>query len=302
MLLVVVSVACAPQIRRIEAPSGVRVEFWEEPVGRNDLFWGVGGRAAAPDPDAVYTLVKRDESGFSTTLDLRDEHGRKWSAKLGPEATTEVVASRIVWAMGYAQPPSYHVFKLPVKQGGRVTDEGPARLRPHLEWLDQDRIWQWAENPFVGTEPYRGLLVLMMVINSTDLKDDNNAIYRVRRRGSPPTLWYTVKDLGATFGETGRFSPKRGDIEGFEKQGFIKERSGQFVEFEFKGRHNHLLKAIRAADVRWTCTRLERISDAQLTDAFRAGGFSPETAARFVRKIREKTREGLEAPALRKAS
>ena len=48
----------------------------------------------------------------------------------------------------------------------------------------------------------------MMVLNSTDLKDDNNALYLARRPGTRPTFWYTVKDLGATFGETGRFSPE----------------------------------------------------------------------------------------------
>ena len=132
IVLMLASVACAPQLRRIEPPAGARVEFWEEPVGRDDLFFGVGGRAAAPDPDAVYTLLKRDEGGFSTTLDVRDEKGHKWSAKIGPEATTEVVASRIVWAMGYTQLPSSHVFKLPVKEGSRLTDEGPARLRPAM--------------------------------------------------------------------------------------------------------------------------------------------------------------------------
>jgi hypothetical protein len=302
LIVVLAAVACAPEVKRVEAPTGASVEFWQEPVGRDDLFFGVGGRDAAPDPDASYTLLKRDESGFSTTMDLRDEKGQKWSAKIGPEATTEVVASRIVWAMGYAQPPAYHVFKLPVKKGGRVTDEGPARLRPNLEWLDNRGVWKWAQNPFVGSQEYRGLLVLMMVINSTDLKDDNNARYLARRPGTRPTFWYTVKDLGATFGETGRFSPKRGDIASFEKQGFLESRSGPFVEFVFNGRHQELLENIRPTDLAWTCRRLQRITDAQLRDAFRAGGFSPETAARFVTKIRDKVREGLALERVRQAS
>ena len=301
-IVVLASMACAPQVKRVAAPAGAGVEFWREPVGREDLFFGVGGRDSAPDPDATYTLLKRDEGGFSTTMDLRDASGRKWSAKIGPEATTEVVASRIVWAMGYAQPPSYHVFKLPVKTGGHVTDEGPARLRPHLEWLDSRGVWKWAQNPFVGTDAYRGLLVLMMVLNSTDLKDDNNALYLARRPGTRPTFWYTVKDLGATFGETGRFSPKRGDIASFEKQGFLEERSGPFVEFVFKGRHQELLEHIRPTDVAWTCRRLQRLTDSQLRDAFRAGGFSPETTARFVRRIREKVGEGLAHAPQRQAS
>ena len=34
---------------------------------------------------------------------------RKWSAKFPPEAPTEVVASRILWGIGYHQPPIYYV-------------------------------------------------------------------------------------------------------------------------------------------------------------------------------------------------
>src|SRR4029450_12910518 len=99
------SAACAPQIKRVAAPEGASVEFWREPIGRADPVFGVGGREAAPDPDATYTLVKRDESGFSTTMDLRDGRGHKWSAKIGPEATTEGGASRSGWGVGLPQPP-----------------------------------------------------------------------------------------------------------------------------------------------------------------------------------------------------
>ena len=73
-------------------------------------------------------------------------------------------------------------------------------------------------------------------------------------------------------------------------------------EFAFKGRHKELLDSIGPADIRWTCRRLQRITDAQLRDAFRAGGFSPETATRFVRRIRQKVREGLALEPQRQAS
>jgi hypothetical protein len=302
LLVAVGLVSCAPQVKRIPAPAGVNVEFWREPTGRDQVFYGSGGRDAAPHPDATYTLLKRDTGGFSTTLDVRDRAGRKWSAKIGPEAATEVVASRIVWAMGYPQPPSYYVPHLAVKQKGGVRDEGAARMRPHLESLESRGIWSWNKNPFVDTEPYRGLLVLMMVLNSTDLKDDNNALYVVRRGAARPVLWYTVKDLGASLGDTGRFSPKRGDIDAFERHGFIKGLSGPYVEFVFKGRHQHLLERLRPADIRWTCGRLAHLTDTQWRDAFRAGGYSMEITARYVRKIKDKIREGLALVPVKAAS
>ena len=82
----------------------------------------------------------------------------------------------------------------------------------------------------------------------------------------------------------------------------MKKVEGQFVDFAFKGRHQELLEGIRVSDVQWTCRRLQRLTDAQLTDAFRAGGFAPETTSRFVRRIREKVKEGLALEARRKAS
>jgi hypothetical protein len=302
-LVVVCLAGCAaPQITRAPAPTGAAVEFWREPAGREQLFYGSGGREVAPDPEMTYALLKRDPSGFSTTLDVRDTKGRKWSAKMGPEASTEVVASRIVWAMGYPQPPSYYVPRLSVNEKNGVRDEGPARLRPDLEWLDNRGIWSWSKNPFVGTQPYRGLLVLMMVLNSTDLKDDNNTLYFARRPPTRPVFWYAVKDLGASLGDTGRFSPKRGDINEFERHGFIKGMSGPYVKFEFKGRHTHLLERLHPTDVRWTCERLSRLSDAQWREAFRAGGYTPEVTARYVRKIKDKIHEGLALGPAKRAS
>ena len=49
----------------------------------------------------------------------------------------------------------------------------------------------------------------MMILNSTDLKDDNNAVYERRKGDRVVGRWYAVKDLGATLGTTGRMDPKR---------------------------------------------------------------------------------------------
>ena len=48
----------------------------------------------------------------------------------------------------------------------------------------------------------------MMILNSTDLKDDNNAIYERRSGDRVAGRWYVVKDLGATLGTTGRVDPE----------------------------------------------------------------------------------------------
>ena len=44
-----------------------------------------------------------------------------------------------------------------------------------LERLEE--YWRWADNPFLGAREFRGMLVVLLMLNSTDLKDDNNSIY-----------------------------------------------------------------------------------------------------------------------------
>jgi hypothetical protein len=57
---------------------------------------------------------------------------------------------------------------------------------------------------------------------STNLKKDDNTVYdvlgRLRERA---TRWYVNKDIGASLGETGRMDPRRGDIDGLEREPFI---------------------------------------------------------------------------------
>ena len=45
--------------------------------------------------------------------------------------------------------------------------------------------------------------------------------------------------------------------------------------------------------MRWICGRLQRLSDAQWRDAFRAGGYPPDDAERFIRRLKQKIAEGL---------
>jgi hypothetical protein len=267
-------------------------ELWTEPrdLATRDLFHGSGGRALAPRKEAKYTLEERDTSGFSITYDVKDDQGTEWSVKIGPEAQTEVVSGRIVWAMGYHQPPTYYVQRW--TYAGSDTAAVHGRFRRKVPGVKEGDVWDWERNPFVGTQPLRGLKVLMQVLNSTDLKADNNALYIL----SPPRdglqRWFVVKDLGATLGETGVVNPRRGWIEGFERQGFIKGVENGKVNFEFRGRHARIFEDVTPADVVWMCERLGRLSDAQWRDAFRAGGYDPAIATRYIARIKEKIREG----------
>jgi hypothetical protein len=105
-----------------------------------------------------------------------------------------------------------------------------------------------------------------------------------------------LKDLGASLGETGRMDPRRGYIGGFEREPLITGVEKGRVRFGFRGRHQELLDGIRVEDVQWICQRLKRITDCKWPDAFRAGNYTSDVAARYVARTREKIDEGLRLP------
>src|SRR5688500_5319311 len=262
-----------------------------------DLFWGVGGRRYAPPAEAAYALVARDATGFSVSYDVTSPDGIEWSAKIGPEAQTEVVVSRIVWGLGYRQPPIYY---LPSWTLGEQK-ESEARFRPKLAALNRlPDVWSWADNPFSGTRELKGLLVVLLMLNSTDLKDSNNSIYDVTAAlpGAPaitPGRWFLVRDLGAALGETGKLYPRRNWLQGFEERAFITAVSASRVEFDYDGRHQELLAMISPADVQWAARQMSRLTDAQWHDAFRAGNYASPQADRYISRIRsEEPRVGNE--------
>lgn len=267
-------------------------EFWVEPNGPRDLYWGPWGREHAPNPQAIYEFEKADQGGFSPKWDVKDPRGREWSVKMGPEAQAEVTASRILWGVGYHQPPNYYLERWQVKKDGQVGNGSPGRFRPDLEELERKGDWAWRENPFAGTRQHRGLLVLLVMLNSTDLKDDNNSLYELRRPRNGARRWYVVRDVGSSLGETA-WTPRRNDIALFERHPFITGVEGGYLTFQDGGRHTALLERLRPEDAAWIGGRLQRLTPRQWQDAFRAGGYDTPTAERYIRRIREKIDQGL---------
>jgi hypothetical protein len=82
-------------------------------------------------------------------------------------------------------------------------------------------------------------------------------------------------------------------IDSFEQQGFIKAADGDRVEFEYRGIHTSLLESVSRRDVVWMCELMSRLSDSQWQDAFRAAGYTPDHADRYIRRIKAKMAEGL---------
>jgi hypothetical protein len=302
MVVLALSVGCGGATRDVKLPDAppspeVLAQLWVDPGTQpRDLFWGPGGEKFAPPKDANYAFEQKDELGFSVSYDVKSPDGMEWSAKIGAEAQTEVVLSRVLWGLGYHQPPLYYLpsWNL-VTESGDVKKESEARFRPKLDSLERlEEYWAWEENQFIGSRPFNGLLVVLLMFNSTDLKDDNNSIYDVKKPvpGTPDVKkWFVVRDLGAAMGETGKLYPRRNWIEGFERQGFLKGVEDGRIKFDFTGRHQQLLEMIRPEDMRWAAQRLERLSEAQWHDAFRAANYTEAIRDRYLRKLRQKIDE-----------
>jgi hypothetical protein len=271
-------------------------ELWTPPARARDLFGGVGGAPLAPDPAALYTVIEIKRSGFSRGYTVTDPNDREWSAKFPPEAQTEVTASRILWGIGYHQPPIYYLAEWKAARAPSPNPQLPARFRqkdPDLHGLKAEGSWSYYRNPYVGTRELNGLLTLQAMLGNSDLKDQQNVIYTLTDAFEGTRRWYVARDLGQSFGRTGAIDAPRGDPAVFEETPFIKGVAGGRVEFHYEGRHRVLFDHIRPSDVRWVCSQLKQLTDQQWADAFRAGGFAKPVADRFIRRMKQKIDEGL---------
>jgi hypothetical protein len=285
-------------------------QLWQAPADlqARDLFHGPWGAENAPDPDATYTFLRPKTGGVNPGVIVRDPQGRTWHVKQSPaddgqessvdeqgaEGPVEVVVSRVLSAVGYHQPPVYFLPAFTMTDASGTHRRPGGRFRLEDPSLHDSGSWSWSDNAFVQTRPYKGLLVILLVFNSWDLKDSNNTLYEVRT-GDRVDRRYIVRDLGAALGETGRFNmwtrrwsrARRNDIDTFERHEFIREVDDGFVEFEYHGRQPGLVRRrIALDDVRWAAGLLGGLTDRQWRDAFRAGGYERDLAERFIRKIK----------------
>jgi hypothetical protein len=292
---------CAARVQPAQAPWDAHMtELWRRPadVADGDLFYGPWGPERAPDPSAVYTFVATKQHGTNPGVTVKDPLGREWHVKQPPandqgaEGPIEVVLSRVLSAVGYHQPPVYFMPSFTVVDPSGTHQVVGGRFRLHVASMRNVGTWSWQQNPFVGTRPYQGLLAILLFFGSSDLKNDNNTLYEVRSSNDEVETWYVVRDLGTALGETARLFPKRGDPDIFEHEPFIKGVKDGFVEFNYHGWHQELVRnRITPDDLAWATEHLAAISARQWADAFHAGGYDPVMAARFVRALQNRIAE-----------
>jgi hypothetical protein len=277
------------------APQGTPV-LWREPVDieSRDLFNGPGGESMKPDLSRVTFIRDQAGGGYSTNYRVRDGAGNIWVAKLRAEAQPETAAVRLVWAVGYMTEINYlapcvKIEGAPASSVKRCEGGGFANVkfeaRPkHVRRLEN---WRWADNVFKGTKEFQGLIVLMSLINNWDLKDDNNKIVFVPDGSGGPELRYILSDLGATFGKTGGFlSRSRNKPEDFAKSRFVEGVEGNRVRFSYSGKNSSLFGDITVEQAKWIGGWLSRLSDRQISDAFRAANYNPDEVQSLTRAVR----------------
>jgi hypothetical protein len=265
-------------------------QLWKDPgnIAARDLRWGRGGKVLAPAADGEYTFKESDVTGYSAGYDVVDGDGRKWDVKTGDEGQTEVMASRLLWAIGYHQPIVYFVPEWTMKNGP-VSRPNSGRFRLSSDH-DTEGEWSWIDNPFVGSRQLKGLVVANLIINNWDLKPSQNRIFTGVR---DPARWFVVQDLGASFGKTGWPTGNRNNIDDFESQKLVLGVANGRVQFDYHARHRELLENVTPADVVWVCRLFNRITDKQWTDLFAGAAIAPEIGLRYTRKIKSKVQEGL---------
>lgn len=278
-----------------------RPVMWEEPADleNRDLFYGIGGKKGQPDPAAKYRFIERDRSGNSEKIVVEDERDRRWTVKFGPEARPETTASRIVWAVGYHADQDYFVKRAHIEGRGGF-DVWDVRFERDDDGFKKVDRWSWQKNAFTGTRDLDGLKVLMALLNNFDLKTLNNKVTRPgKKKSSEETrLIHYVNDLGASLGSTGAWytdapilgeipTGSKGNVKDYADSKFIDDvRGGKVVFHSSRRRAKRAMMGVTIDNARWMGNLLARLSDKQLSDAFRAGGFNESETAIYVATIR----------------
>ena len=303
-------------------PEGVPV-IWHDPgnIRARNLRFGTGSPRLAPV--APFTFIEEDKSGESPKFDVRDARGVVWRLKLGPEAQSETVSTRLVWAVGYFAEEAYYIDRtqvlgLPRLSRGReyvgrdTRMVYGARFEPRRSSMERGPEWGWNDNPFRGTRELSGLKILMILLNNFDARTANNRIFYVRNSAGEQEARYTVSDLGATLGKADGLGGRRtkNNLKDFLSTRFITgtEDDGRTVEFDFDTRPTKLgvfsilyppyyrgevkkekaMRGIPTEHARWIGSLLSQLSDEQLRDAFRAANYNRATMDGYVRALRER--------------
>lgn len=272
------------------APAGNAVMWKPVRISQQDLFYGPGGKAMLPNLKRI-TFIRKETGGNNLKYRIKDGSGKVWVAKIADESQPETVAVRFLWAVGYRTEINYLVPTLTIPGKGTFKN---VRLEARPSNVDRQDRWSWKDNPFVGTNEFQGLKIMMALINNWDLKDGNNIILQSGREQQ-----YVVSDLGSAFGKLAplsfpilnRFGRSVNRPDHFVESDFIKgiERDGD-IDFAYKSKAKGLFDHISPEEGRWIANLLNQLSDKQISDAFRAANYSSQEVRMLTQAVRGRIR------------
>jgi hypothetical protein len=277
-------------------PQGTPV-LWRDPgdIAARDLLHGPGGEGMKPDLRRI-TFIKQETGGYSTKYRVRDASDREWVAKVGKEAQSETASVRLLWAIGYMTEINYLVPRLHIEGKGTFENVRLEARPEHIKRLDE---WKWKDNPFSGTKELRALIIMMAFLNNWDIKDTNNKVLLVPNlKTGQNRLHYIVSDLGATFGKVKvdapviwRIKRNRNDPADFAEDPFLEDVTDGRVFLFYKGKSQRLFDDLRVEEASWLGGLLARLSDEQISDAFRAANYTPSEVNLMTRAVRARANE-----------
>ena len=324
LILLVFSLAVPGSWAQETSSSTKKTEvLWIDPgdIRTRNLYWGPGGEEHQPKTPVQF--VQEDMHGTTPKFDVEDSDGKKWSAKLGLEAKPETAAARLLWAVGYSANENYFVPELEVRNmppflrrgrslAGKDGHVPNVRLQRRPRGYEKSRKWNWRHNHFYGTREFNGLRVMMGLIGNWDLKDDNNAVLENEKKDDSPKI-YEVSDLGTSMGTPGkRYTDKfsKGNLAVYRRTRLIAHDHGEHIDLNFPKRppFTELLEFewrfffhqlnihwvgehIPRADAKWIGSLLAQLSPQQISDAFRAAGYSQTEIDAYTQAVLSRIHE-----------
>lgn len=272
-------------------PQGKAVLWEPVQIESLDLLSGPGGESMKPNLSRI-EFIEEEKDGHNKKYRIKDGSGKTWVAKLGREAKPETAAVRLVWALGYKSEVNYLIPKITIP--GKGTFEN-VRLEARPDNIDRLEEWKWKDNPFVGTNELEGLKMMMVFLNNWDVLDLQNKVLHVN--GSE--LHYIVSDLGSTFGKLGsnnlpvvyRIGRSTGNPEDYLKTKFIDGVENGVVDLAYKGKNRGLFEGFSVSNAKWLASLLNRLSDKQIRDAFRAARYSDREIDQFAQGVKNRIAE-----------
>jgi len=317
-LLAVLLFCVSPLLGQVPASAGKNVPLiWSDPgdVKSKDLVNGPGGEEHRPQLPVKF--VKEDSGGHNSKFDVEDSKGTKWKAKLGIEAQPEIVATRLLWAVGYFTNENYFVPNLEVKElpahlhrgQGHVTSPNhveKVRLQNSFEGK-KTANWSWRHNSLIGKREFNGLRVMMALLVFFFNDTATTEIYTDRAG----TERYLVTDVGTAFGASGNRwteAQSKNNLKAYRSTKFITKVTPTYVDFSFprfppflfifdlphyvhQVRLRWIGNRVPREDAKWVGSLLGQLSQKQITDAFLAAGYSQEDASAFTAAVQSRIAE-----------